>query len=63
MDDSQLLFKMAYGHGVVDQGTRGWAIRVRASGEGGQNKFMDQNSVVGKTTRLIEKGKVGKPVN
>lgn len=39
LEDSQLLFMMASGSRVVVQGARCWAIRVRASGEGVQNKF------------------------
>lgn len=39
LEDSQHLFKMASGYWGVVQGTRGRAIRVRASGGGGQHKF------------------------
>lgn len=41
LEDSQLPFKMAFAYGVVVQGTRGWEIRVWASGEGCHNNFKD----------------------
>lgn len=45
MEDSQLLVKMASGDWVVVPGTKGWETGVRASGEGGQNKFRRQPSL------------------